>query len=90
MVAQGLFSSISQGIRSVADFYRKRTYYGASNERLRRLGTARPLRQSERIRVYAKTVRSCGYSILGALELLALLSLGVVFYNVGRWRGRLG
>jgi len=77
-------------IGSVADFYRKRMYYGTSNSRLRELGTARPLSQRERLWVYSRTVKSCNYSLLQATELLALLSLGVLFYSFGRWRGRLG
>ena len=77
-------------IDGVTDFFRKRMYYGASNSRTRGLGTARPLSQRERLRVYARTVRSHNYSPLQAAELLALLGLGVFFYSFGRWRGRLG
>ncbi len=75
-------------IHSAADFYRKRMIYGASNQRTSDLGSSRPLRQIERLRVFAKTVRVCGYSPLGAAELFALLIAGVLIYEFGRWRGR--
>lgn len=75
-------------IRHVADFYRKRVIYGVSSQHARKLGSARPLRLRERLRVFTKTTRDFGYSPLGSLELLALLSAGVLFYELGRWRGR--
>jgi cellulose synthase/poly-beta-1,6-N-acetylglucosamine synthase-like glycosyltransferase len=76
-------------IRNLRDFYRKQIQYGASTARLRRLGTVRPLSQRERLRMYRETVRSRGYSAIEAIELLALLSVGVVVYSFGRLRGYL-
>jgi GT2 family glycosyltransferase len=78
-----------QEIRHVADFYKKRIIYGESNSRTRNLGSARPLRLRERIRIFQQTVRDCDYSLVGAAELLGLLGLGVLCYEFGRWRGRL-
>ena len=90
IVYEGAMRVVHLEIRRVGDFYRKRMYYGTSNSHTRSLGTARPLSQRERFKVYAETVRRRGYSPLQALELLTLLGLGVAFYSFGRWRGRLG
>ena len=77
-----------QEVHHVADFYKKRIIYGESNSRTRSLGSARPLRVRERIRIFRRTVRDFDYSLVGAAELLALLGLGVLCYEFGRWRGR--
>ena len=75
-------------ILSVADFYRKRLAYGMSNSRTRRLGTARPLSHPSRLKVFMATARANDYSVLEAAELVALLAVGLGFYEFGRWRGR--
>ena len=77
-----------QEVRYVLDFYKKRIIYGESNSRTRSLGSARPLRVRERIRIFRRTARDFDYSPVGAVELLGLLVLGVLCYEFGRWRGR--
>lgn len=72
----------------VSDFYSKRVLYGMSNQRTKSLGSTRPLGLKERMQVFTKTTKDFGYSPLGTAELFALLSVGVVFYEFGRWRGR--
>ena len=75
-------------IRSVLDLYRKRLIYGKSNEATRALGSAVPLCQAERLRVFRKTIREHRYSLLKSARLLILLTVGVVFYEYGRWVNR--
>lgn len=75
-------------IGGVRDFYRKRLIYGRSTERNRPLGSARPVSMRERLGVFSRTIRENDYSPGRALQLLALLGLGVLCYNGGRWHAR--
>ena len=75
-------------IRSAVNFYRKRLIYGKSNEATRPLGSAVPLHQAERLRVFRKTIREHRYSLLRSAHLFILLVVGVIFYECGRWVSR--
>lgn len=75
-------------IRSVTDFYRKRRIYGRSNELNRGLGTARPMSTAERLAVYRRTIARYRLGLGAASALLALLSCGVLFYELGRRKAR--
>jgi glycosyltransferase involved in cell wall biosynthesis len=71
-------------IVSAREFYKKRLIYGKSNEANRVFGSAKPLRQTERLRVFRKTIREHRYSLLTSVHLFILLAVGVVFYEFGR------
>jgi hypothetical protein len=75
-------------IDRVWDFYKKRLIYGKSNESNRTIGSARPLSQMERLRVFMKTIREGRYSSAKAAQLFLLLGLGLCFYELGRWRAQ--
>jgi hypothetical protein len=70
----------------VMDFYKKQLIYGKSNESNQVFGSARPLNQKERFRVFMNTVRRHRYSLKKTVQLFALLVLGVLFYEYGRRR----
>lgn len=75
-------------VASVLSFYRKRIIYGRSNEENRRFGSARPLSQKERLRVFGYAIRDRRYSGTTACLLLGFLSLGLLFYQYGRLQAR--
>jgi len=68
----------------VSDFYKKRTIYGKSNESNRVFGSARPLNQKERLKVFMNTVRERRYSLRETVQLFGLLVLGLFYYEYGR------
>jgi glycosyltransferase involved in cell wall biosynthesis len=72
-------------IVSALDFYKKRLIYGRSNEANRALGSAVPLHQAERLRVFRKTIHEHRYSLLKSVHLFVLLAVGLAFYEYGRW-----
>ena len=73
-------------ITSMVSFYKKRLIYGKSNESNRRFGSARPLSQKERLRVFINTIKDRRYSLPKAFLLLLFLCVGLLFYQYGRWR----
>jgi glycosyltransferase involved in cell wall biosynthesis len=76
---------------STIQFYKKRLIYGKSNEANRVFGSAEPLSQTERLRVFRKTICEHRYSLLTSVHLFILLAVGVVFYEYGRLlSGRMG
>ena len=75
-------------IAGVLSFFRKRTIYGRSNEENRRFGSARPLSQKERLRIFRHVIRDGCYPCTKACLLLALLSVGLLFYQYGRVQAR--
>jgi hypothetical protein len=74
-------------VTSTSAFYKKRLIYGKSTKSNRHIGSARPLSNMERLGVFLETIRDRRYSFLKASLLLAFLSVGLLFYEFGRWRG---
>ena len=73
-------------ISTVGDYYRKRTIYGRSNERIGRAVAFRPLNHRERWEVFRRLVRVHDLSAMQALQLLTLLVPGAMLYEWGRRR----
>jgi glycosyltransferase involved in cell wall biosynthesis len=72
-------------ITRVADYYRKLFVYGRSVRRLRGVSEVRPLRTSERMRVWQRAVAAQGSSRAESAALLGVLSTGALFW----WSGQL-
>lgn len=73
-------------IASIGDYYRKRSIYGTSNERITRAIKFRPLRNWERWEIFTRLVRSYDLSLTRALMLLGLLIPAALLYEWGRRR----
>jgi glycosyltransferase involved in cell wall biosynthesis len=71
-------------------YYSKRMVYGQSNERLSKAMTFRPLRNFERLKVFASLTRDQNLTWKKSLLLLALLAPGALLYEAGRRRGMIG
>jgi len=70
-------------IRSAFVYFKKAFIYGRSARSYRHIVSARPLRNTERMKIYREVVNSCKLSALEAIYLLALLMLGVGCYGLG-------
>jgi hypothetical protein len=71
-------------VASAWQWCRKMRVYGRSGRHYRRQIVARPLNTRERLQVFRATVREGRYSLLRSCTLFALLSAGVVAYELGR------
>jgi glycosyltransferase involved in cell wall biosynthesis len=69
-------------------YFRKAFVYGQSARRYARVIPARPLRNTERIRIFRDTVRGSRLSATDTGLLLVLLIVGVGFYYLGWLSGR--
>jgi hypothetical protein len=76
-------------VESLAHYYRKLYTYGRSRRLYSKIVKARALSNTERFRVLRDTVRTNGLGWLDAAKLAVLLSLGVLYWNLGSlsaWR----
>ena len=71
-------------VTSVPTWFRKLNVYGRSSRQYGRIASARPLNARERLQVFLATVRHRDYSVVRQLQLITLLLIGVVYYEVGR------
>lgn len=72
-------------MRSLADYFHKRSVYGRSNEQIAREIVFRPLRNGERWAIYRRTLNHTRVK-LSALVLLLLLGAGAFVYERSRRR----
>jgi hypothetical protein len=70
-------------IDRAAVYFRKAYLYGKSANRYASIVPARPLRNGERLRIFARTVAASSLSWRESAYLLALLVAGVVSYEAG-------
>jgi len=73
-------------VTSVSIWFRKLHVYGRSSRQYGKIADARPLNGRERFRVFLAAARRGGYSTARQLRLIALLVVGVVYYELGRRR----
>jgi hypothetical protein len=76
-------------VTGVWKWFQKMHIYGRSFRTYGRLAQSRPLSGSERLQVLQTTIRRHGYSVAKSLLLIPLLSIGLLYYElgVGVWRG---
>lgn len=67
-------------------WFRKMHIYGQSSRRYGRRVQTRPLSGRDRLQVLRATIRANGYSSGRSLLLIVLLSIGLVSFQLGRWR----
>lgn len=72
-------------VTSVGKWFEKMHIYGRSFRGYSRLVQSRPLSGSERLQVLQATIRRGRYSMAKSLLLILLLSIGVLYYELGRW-----
>ena len=70
---------------SLWKYYQKQFIYGRSNRMWSEIIAARPLNIHERLQIFRRTVLTRQYPLTRASLLLALLSIGVICYSMGRW-----
>ena len=70
-------------IQSAFVYFKKAFIYGRSARSYGRVVSARPLRNTERLKIFREVVDSCKLSTLEAIYLSGLLMLGVGFYGLG-------
>jgi glycosyltransferase involved in cell wall biosynthesis len=70
-------------------YYSKRMVYGQSNERLSKTVRFRPLRNLERLKIFASLAKTERLTWKKSLLLLALLAPGALLYEAGRRKGML-
>jgi glycosyltransferase involved in cell wall biosynthesis len=76
-------------VTDLRDYYQKHAIYGQSNERIGQIISFRPLLNRERWKVFAQTIRSHHFSVWKSLVLISMLLPGALYYEWGRWRGRI-
>ena len=71
-------------VSSLFNYYSKQLIYGQDFQRYSKFASARPLNTIERIRIFKKTIKRNGYSIIKSILLFATLVAGVFYYEFGR------
>ena len=72
-------------VTSVWKWFQKMQIYGRSFRGYSRLVLSRPLSGSERLRILQATTRRGEYSAAKSLMAILLLSVGMLYYESGRW-----
>jgi hypothetical protein len=70
-------------IRSALVYFKKAFIYGRSARSYGLIVSARPLRNTERLKIFREVVDCCNLTIPEAMYLLGLLMLGVGFHGLG-------